>query len=275
MQQMDYLVKIQNAFQHLKSKITLIPEIGIVLGSGLGDLANSIEKPINIPFSEIPHFPVSTVEGHDGKLIFGTLAGKSVMVLKGRVHYYEGYSMKEITFPIRIMQAFGIKKLILTNACGGLNPELNVGDLVLIKDHINLIGDSPLRGKNYDTLGPRFPDLSKSYDPQLIEIAENVANQQGIKLPKGIYAIVSGPCYETEAEANFLRIIGADTVGMSTVPECIIANHAGIKVLGISCVTDISPPNATEQITHEMVMETALKVQPVFVKLIKNIVTQL
>ncbi len=272
---MDYPEKIQNAFQYLKTKTTLSPEIGIVLGSGLGALANSIEKALSIPFSEIPHFPVSTVEGHEGNLIFGVLEGKSVMLLKGRVHYYEGYSMQEVTFPIRIMQAFGIKTLMLTNACGGLSPGLKVGELVLIKDHINLVGENPLRGKNHAELGPRFPDLSKAYDPQLIEIAEKAGNQQNLKLKKTVYAMVSGPCYETTAEANFQRIIGADIVGMSTIPECIVANHAGIKVLGISCVTDISPPNGVEQITHEMVMEAALKVQPVFIKLVKNIVKQL
>ncbi len=269
---MDYPTLIQNAFQFLKAKTNLIPEIGIVLGSGLGALADSIENPTSIPFSKIPHFPVSTVEGHEGKIIFGILEGKPVMLLNGRVHYYEGYSMQEVTFSIRIMQAFGIKKLILTNACGGLNPELKVGELVLIKDHINLTNDNPLRGKNYDALGPRFPDLSKAYDPRLLEIAEKAASLQNLKLSKRVYAIVSGPCYETEAEANFLRIIGADIVGMSTVPECIVANHAGIKVLGISCVTDIFSADNSEQITHEMVMENALKIQPVFTKLVKNIV---
>ena len=272
---MHYLARIQTAFDFLKTKTTFSPEIGIVLGSGLGDLADSIENPIIIPFAEIPHFPVSTVEGHEGQLIFGKLEGKQVLLLKGRVHYYEGYSMQEVTFPIRIMQAFGIKTLILTNACGGLNPALKIGDLVLIKDHIDLIGDNPLRGQNYDELGPRFPDMSKAYDPSLTKIAEHAASDQGFQLSKGVYVIVSGPCYETEAEANFLRIIGADIVGMSTVPECIVANHAGMKVLGISCVTDISPPNAPESITHEIVMENALKVQPVFIQLIKNIVKRL
>lgn len=272
---MDYLAKIQNAFHYLKTKTNFSPEIGIVLGSGLGDLAASIEHPVSIPFAEIPHFPPSTVEGHAGKLIFGKLEGKQVMLLKGRLHHYEGYSMQEVTFPIRIMQAFGIKTLILTNACGGLNPALKVGDLVVIKDHINLFEENPLRGKNYEELGPRFPDLSKAYHPLLIELAEKTASGQHISLAKGVYAIVSGPCYETEAEANFLRIIGADIVGMSTVPECIVANHAAMKVLGISCVTDISSPDSTEKITHEKVMEAALKVQPKFIKLMKDIVKQL
>ena len=272
---MDYSAKIQDAFQYLKSKTDLSPKIGIVLGSGLGKLADSIESPVNIPFSEIPHFPVSTVDGHDGRLIFGILEGKAVLLLKGRVHYYEGYSMQEVTFPIRIMQAYGIEKLILSNACGGLSADLKVGELVLIKDHINLVGDNPLRGKNDENLGPRFPDLSKAYDAQLIEIAEKVALKQQIQLSKRVYAIVSGPTYETKAEANFLRIIGADIVGMSTVPECIVANHAGIKVLGISCVTDISPPFGTEEITHELVVEIALKVQPVFIQLVKGIVKEL
>jgi purine-nucleoside phosphorylase len=271
---MDYSAKIQDAYQYLKSKTDSSPKIGIVLGSGLGKLANSIENPVNIPFFEIPHFPVSTVDGHDGRLIFGTLEGKSVLLLKGRVHYYEGYSMQEVTFPIRIMQAFGIKTLILSNACGGLSSDLSVGELVLIKDHINLVGESPLRGKNDEKLGPRFPDLSKAYDPRLIDIAEKVSREQQIKLSKRVYAIVSGPTYETAAEANFLRIIGADIVGMSTVPECIVANHAGMKVLGISCVTDISPPHGTE-ITHEMVVKVALKAQPVFIKLVKKIVKEL
>jgi len=203
------------------------------------------------------------------------LEGKPVLLLKGRVHYYEGYSMQDVTFPIRIMQAFGVETLILSNACGGLSSDLKVGELALIKDHINLVGENPLRGENDEKLGPRFPDLSKAYDPQLIEIAEKVGNAQQIKLTKRIYAIVSGPTYETEAEANYLRIIGADIVGMSTVPECIVANHAGIKVLGISCVTDISPPFGTEEITHEAVVEIALKVQPIFIKLVRNIVKEL
>ena len=272
---MDYFAKIREALQYLKTRTSLEPEIGIVLGSGLGNLAELIENPVKVSFSEIPHFPVSTVEGHDGKMIFGHLEGKTVLVLKGRVHHYEGYSMQEVTFPIRIMQAIGVKTLILSNACGGLSADLEVGELVLIKDHINLVGENPLRGKNEEKLGPRFPDMSKAYDHELIEIAEKVASQQAIKLTKRVYAIVSGPCYETEAEANFLRIIGADIVGMSTVPECIVANHAGMKVLGISCVTDISPPHGTEEITHEMVVEIALRVQPVFIKLVKSILKEL
>ena len=272
---MDYSAKIQDAFQYLKSKTNLSPKVGIVLGSGLGALADSVQDALSIPFSEIPHFPVSTVEGHDGSLIFGTLEDKTVLLLKGRVHYYEGYSMKEVTFPIRIMQAFGIETLILSNACGGLRQDMETGDLALIKDHINLIGENPLRGKNDEKLGPRFPDLSKAYHPGLIELAQKTGAELQINLTKRVYAIVSGPTYETEAEADYLRVIGADIVGMSTVPECIVANHAGIKVLGISCITDISPPFGESEITHEAVIKIALKVQPVFVKLVKNIVKKL
>ena len=272
---MEHTAKILEAYQYLKTKTTLAPTIGIVLGSGLGNLAESVVNPVKIPFSEIPHFPVSTVEGHDGSIIFGQIEGKNVLLLKGRVHYYEGYSMQEVTFPIRIMQAFGIKTLILSNASGGLKPDLKIGELVLIKDHINLVGENPLRGKNDEKLGPRFPDMSHAYDPKLIEIAEKVAKNQQIRLTQRVYAIVSGPTYETEAEANYLRIIGAEVVGMSTVPECIVANHAGMKVLGISCVTDISPPFGEEEITHEKVVEIALKVQPVFINLVKNILKEL
>lgn len=269
---MNYLDKIQNAYQFLRTKTTLTPQTAIVLGSGLGDLAGHVTDAVHISFTEIPHFPAPTVEGHDGQLIFGKLEGQPLLLLKGRVHYYEGYSMREVTFPIRVMQALGIKTLILTNACGGLRADMKTGELILIRDHINLAGDNPLRGENHSSLGPRFPDLSEAYDPELIRIAEKAAAEMNLNISQAVYAMVNGPCYETEAEANFLRIIGADIVGMSTVPECIVANHAGMKVLGISCITDIAPPFSTEKITHEKVMEIALKVQPVFIGLVKSIV---
>lgn len=271
----NLLQKIKEAEDYIKRKIKLAPQIGLILGSGLGDLADEVRESISIEYSGIPHFPASTVEGHAGKMIIGDLDGKIVAALKGRVHFYEGYTMQEVTFPVRVMKAIGVKSLIVTNACGGLNPEFNPGDLMIIEDHINLTGDHPLIGKNYDSLGPRFPDMSKCYYPQYIELAEKAAQELKIDVKRGVYVGLSGPSYETMAEIKFLRGLGADAVGMSTVPEVIVATHSSLKTLGISCVTDVVFKKHDHSVSHEEVMETAKRVKPVFVKLIREIIRRL
>ena len=272
---MTFLEKIEASTDFIRKQLSSMPTIGLVLGSGLGALASQIQDKLSIPFHEIPFFPVSTVKGHLGQLVIGKLAGKQVMALQGRVHYYEGYNMQEVSFPIRVMQSLGIEKLILTNACGGLQKGLTPGVLFLIEDHINLMGDSPLRGTNFESLGPRFPDLSQAYDRDLRKIAQQVAEQMDISLFSGVYAAVSGPCYETRAEMEFLKIIGADVVGMSTVPEAIVAAHAGIKTLGIACVTDVPFLDHSEILSHEAVVEVAEKARPYFSQLLLGILKQI
>ena len=250
------------------------PKIGLILGSGLGDLADEIEDAIEIPYTEIPHMKVSTVKGHAGSMFLGKLAGKNIMAFKGRIHYYEGYSMKDITFPVRLMQAMGVEIMIITNACGGLRDDLRAGDLMIIEDHINMMGDNPLIGTNDDKLGERFPDMSNTYDKDLRELAVKAYDKLGIEAKAGVYCAVTGPNYETFAETRYLHRIGSDTVGMSTVPEAIVASHAGIRTLGISCVTDVIHAPGVE-VTHEEVLEVATKVKPVFLNLMKEIVTNL
>ncbi|HHV64799.1 MAG TPA: purine-nucleoside phosphorylase [Peptococcaceae bacterium] len=247
------------------------PELGIILGSGLGRLAELVERQTIIPYKEIPHFPVSTVAGHSGRLVVGTLASKRVMILQGRFHYYEGYEMHEVTFPIRLMKALDVKGLIVTNAAGGINPDFAPGDLVLIKDHLNLMGNNPLRGSNISIQGPRFPDLSEAYDSKWLEKALGVMKELGLKAQQGVYAAVSGPSYETPAEIRFLRIIGADLVGMSTVPEVIVANHCGIKVLGISCVTNMAAGILPQKLSHAEVIATTEKVEKVFINYVQKV----
>ncbi|HNB58599.1 MAG TPA: purine-nucleoside phosphorylase, partial [bacterium] len=230
--------QIAEAVNYIQSKAKTQPSVGIILGTGLGGLVQEIRKEIEIPYQDIPHFPLSTVESHAGKLIFGTLGGKHVVAMQGRFHFYEGYTMQQITFPVRVMKFLGIKALLVSNACGGMNPQYQPGDIMIMDDHINLLGDNPLRGKNEDTLGPRFPDMSEPYSRTLIALAENIALEEKIKVQKGIYVAVMGPNLETRAEYRFLRYIGADVVGMSTVPEVIVANHMGIPCLGFSIITD-------------------------------------
>ena len=221
------LDKIKQTASYITEKTDFTPEFGIVLGSGLGGLVNEIEILHALPYTTIPNFPVSTVKGHGGKLILGMLGGKKVIALQGRFHFYEGYSMQEVTFPIRVFQALGIKKLLLSNAAGGMNPKFNVGDIVFINDHINLMPSNPLIGKNHDELGPRFPDMSEPYDPQMIAVAKQIADKHQFRSHIGVYAAVSGPCFETPAEYRYIRTIGSDLVGMSTVPEVIAARHGG------------------------------------------------
>ncbi len=250
------------------------PDIGLILGSGLGVLADEIEDRIEIHYEDIPYMKLSTVKGHAGSLYMGMLGGKKVMAFKGRIHYYEGYSMKDITFPVRLMQAMGVTHMIVTNACGGLKDGLRAGDITIIKDHINLLGDNPLIGINDDDLGERFPDMSNSYDRDLKKIAIKAFQKIGIEPKECVYCAVPGPNYETFAEIKYLKTIGADTVGMSTVPEILVAAHAGLKALGISCVTDVIFEPGVE-VTHEEVLEVAEKVRPTFLKLMKEIISNI
>jgi purine-nucleoside phosphorylase len=250
------------------------PEVGIILGSGLGDLAEEIIDGIVIPYTEIPHMKTSTVQGHSGELFLGTLEGRKVMAFKGRIHYYEGYSMKDITFPVRLMQAMKAKFMVITNACGGLRENMSVGDLMIISDQINLMGDNPLIGTNDDRLGPRFPDMSNAYDRELVKMAVEASKTIGTKQLTGVYAAVTGPNYETYTETQYIKSIGADSVGMSTIPEVIVAAHAGIKVVGISCVTDVIHRPGVE-VSHEEVLRVANEAKPRFMMLMKEIVKNL
>ncbi len=250
------------------------PEVGLILGSGLGALADEISNPTVIPYTQIPHMKTSTVRGHAGELILGTLEGRKVMAFKGRIHYYEGYSMVDITFPVRIMQGMGARFMVITNACGGVRDGMKAGDLVIMKDHINLMGDNPLMGVNDDKLGPRFPDMSNSYDRELQKVAADAFRQLGLEPDYGVYAAVPGPNYETYAETRYIKLIGADTIGMSTVPEVIVAAHAGIRVVGVSCVTDVIHEPGVE-VSHEEVLEVAEKVRPTFLKLMRTIIGRL
>lgn len=252
---------IQETAAWIKERMPNKPETAIILGTGLGRLSESIEKEVCIPYSEIPNFPVSTVEGHAGQLIFGRLGGKDIMAMEGRFHYYEGYSMKEVTFPIRVMYELGIKTLFLSNAAGGTNPSYRVGDLMIITDHINFLPENPLHGPNIPT-GPRFPDMSDAYDPDLIDLANEIAAEAKIKVRHGVYLATQGPTYETPAEYRMFAHWGADAVGMSTVPEVIVAHHCGIKCFGVSIITDLGINAVKTKITHEEVQRAANEAQP-------------
>ena len=272
---MSYLDNINEAANYIKNHAAINPSIGLILGSGLGELANQIENPIKIKYDSIPHFPISTVEGHAGQLVIGDLEGKKVLAMQGRFHYYEGYTMQEVTFPVRVMKALGIDTMIVTNACGGLNPDFNAGMLMIINDHINFTGDNPLIGHNHNELGPRFPDMSSAYDQDLIELGQKVAKEQNLNIAEGVYTAVSGPNYVSKAELRLIRNWGSDTIGMSTVPEVIVANHMSMKILGISCITDMAVPDSLESVSHEQVMEMANKVKPDFINLVKGIVSSM
>ena len=260
---------------YLKSKMNINPEIGIVLGSGLGMLAQKIKDPIIVPYSEIPYFPQSTVIGHKGQFIFGSLAGKSVVCMDGRFHYYEGYDLQQVTLPIRVMKKMGVSKLIVTYAAGGINADFVPGDLMLIRDHINLLGVNPLRGKNEEEFGERFPDMSEAYSKEFQALALETAAELKITLQQGIYVAMSGPSYETPAEIKYAKIIGADAVGMSTVPEVIVAVHAGMKVLGISCVTNMAAGISKQKLKHKEVVETANIVKEKFMNLVQKVVCKM
>jgi len=266
----DLKETINEAAQFIRGKTKVLPQIGIILGTGLGSLADAINVDAKIPYEEIPHFPVSTVESHSGRLILGELSGRSVVAMQGRFHYYEGYDLKQVTFPVRVMKALGANTLVVSNACGGMNPHFESGDIVVITDHINLQGSNPLFGPNDESLGPRFPDMYNCYDPELIALAENVALNLGLKLQKGVYVAVGGPNLETAAEYRFLRFIGADVVGMSTVPEVIVARHQGMRVLGFSLITDMGLPDALGPMNMTKILATAAKSEP----LLKDIMTR-
>jgi purine-nucleoside phosphorylase len=264
--------KLSESVDFLNPRISEKPEIGIILGTGLGGLVKEIKAELTIPYKEIPNFPVSTVEGHHGQLIFGKMGGKQIVAMQGRFHYYEGYSMQEVVFPVRVMKFLGIELLILSNASGGVNPDFEVGDIMVISDHINLMKDNPLIGKNDNRIGTRFPDMGHPYDPVLITKAFKLADKLGIKLQKGVYAGVSGPTYETPAEYGYIRTIGADAVGMSTVPEVIAARHMGLKCFAVSVISDLGVPGKIETITHEHVIDAASAAEPVMTSLIREMV---
>ena len=267
---MTLLDRIQQTTEFILSRVSCDHPIGIILGTGLGGFVNEIEDEVQIPYSDIPHFPQSTVEGHDGKLIIGKLSGKSVIALKGRFHFYEGYSMEDVVYPIRVMAKLGVKQVVLSNASGGVNPSFKVGDIMIIKDHINLFPSNPLIGPNDERLGPRFPDMSEPYKRSFIEKLKLAAKSQSIDVQEGVYAGVSGPCFETPAEYKYLRIIGADAVGMSTVPEAIAAKHLGMDVAALSIITDLGIEGIVEEVSHEEVQKAAREAEPKMSSIVKT-----
>ena len=267
--------KIVESTEYIKSKINEVPQIGLILGSGLGVLGDEIENPVKISYDEIPNFPVSTVEGHKGQLVIGQLEGKNVIAMQGRFHYYEGYTMKDITFPVRVMKELGVETIFVTNAAGGSNKSFKPGDLMIITDHINLGGYNPLIGKNDDRLGVRFPDMSTAYNREYIDIAKKCAKELDINIKEGVYAFFTGPVYETPAEVRMASILGADAVGMSTVPEVIVASHSNLKVIGISCITNMAAGILDQPLNHEEVIETTQKVKSEFLNLVKSIVSEI
>jgi len=268
--------KISKATAFIVEKIgDFKPQIGIILGTGLGSLADKIEERVAIPYGDIPFFPVSTVTGHVGQLVFGKILGKKIVAMQGRFHYYEGYSSEDITLPIRVMKNMGASVLIESNAAGGLNPQYNPGELVIIADHINMMGLNPLIGQNDDDLGPRFPDMSNVYDRDLLKLTEDVARDEKIRIFKGVYVGVTGPNLETAAEYRFFRQIGADMVGMSTVPEVIVAIHCGLKVLGISCVTDKCLPDALVPANIDEILRYAANAEPILTRLVTKVIEKI
>jgi purine-nucleoside phosphorylase len=268
---MSLLNQVRDAVDFIRTKTAIEPEIGLILGSGLGELADEIQNPTVLDYRDIPYFPVSTVPGHAGRLVLGELEGKKVVAMQGRFHYYEGYSMQQVTFPVRVMKMLDVKTLVVTNACGGINRHFKPGDLMLIQDHLNLTGTNPLIGPNEEAFGPRFPDMSEPYSKALQEVAVRSAEAVGVELQKGVYAGISGPSFMTPAELIMLRNLGADALGMSTVPEVIVANHMEMDVLGIACVTDMAIGEELEPLTHEQVMRVARETKPKFIKLVKRI----
>lgn len=271
---MDLRERIECSTNFIKQHSGFEPDIGIILGTGLGSLGDYIDKASVIDYRDIPEFPVSTVFGHEGKLILGYLEGKRVIAMQGRFHYYEGYTMQEITIPVRVMKKLGIKLLVASNACGGLNPNFSAGDIMIITDHINFMGTNPLIGPNLEDFGPRFPDMSEVYDKGLVELLERTASAQGIKVHKGVYGAVSGPNYSTKAELSMMIKLGADTIGMSTVPEAIAARHCGLKVAGVSCITDMAIPDTMTSPTHEEIVKVAESIKPRFVSLVKEFIKE-
>ncbi len=265
--------KVLEATNWLKPKMPCHPTTAIVLGTGLGRLAEEIDVTLSIEYKDIPHFPVSTVEGHSGRLLFGKLGNKDILAMQGRFHFYEGYSMQEVTFPIRVMYELGIKTLFVSNAAGGTNPSFSIGDLMIITDHINLFPEHPLHGPNYPT-GPRFPDMSEVYDHELIQLADTIAAEKGIKVQHGVYLGTQGPTFETPAEYRMFHILGADAVGMSTVPETIVAHHCGLRVFGVSIITDLGIEGKIVEVSHEEVQEAANAVQPLMADIMREMINR-
>jgi purine-nucleoside phosphorylase len=280
MSQFTTVTEIREATDYIGNRTRVRPRVGLILGSGLNSLANEIESPDVIPTADIPHWPVSTVPGHAGRLVVGRLEGQPVVVLQGRTHFYEGYPMDRVTLPVRVMTALGIKVLIVTNAAGGLNPAYEPGDLMIIRDHLNfpgMAGNNPLRGPNDESLGPRFPDMTAPYDPTLRALAHDVAAAAGVALREGVYAYVGGPSFETPAELRFLQIAGGDAVGMSTAPEVVVARHAGVRVLGISTIANLALPDPPPGMTlnHEEVLEMGLQAVPRLIAVVRGVVGRL
>ncbi len=269
---MSYLNQINQTADFLKARIKNSPRFGVILGTGLGALVEKIKIEVEIPYEEIPNFPVATVESHKGKLIFGTLADKAIVAMQGRFHYYEGYSMKEVTFPVRVMKLLGIEKLFVSNAAGGVNLDYKVADLMVINDHIDLLPENPLVGPNLDEFGPRFPDMSEPYEQSMIDKALDYARKENIPCHAGVYAAVKGPNLETKAEYRYVRIIGADAVGMSTVPEVMVARHMGLKVFAISAITDIGDPDNLKPINIEFILAAAAKAEIGMTKIIQMLI---
>ncbi len=270
--------QIKEAVNFIQTKTSMRPNVGIILGTGLGGLANEIEKETEIDYQEIPHFPISTVESHHGKLIFGKLGGKEVVAMQGRFHYYEGYTMQQITFPVRVISkkvGLGVETLFISNAGGGMNPDFQKGDLMIMSDHINLLGDNPLVGPNDDELGVRFPDMSEPYSKELITLAEKIAEEENINVKKGVYVAVTGPNLETRAEYRFLRSIGADAVGMSTIPENIVANHMNMKCFGMTIITDVCFPDTLEPVNVEAIIAVAKKAEPKMTLIMKKLIERI
>lgn len=265
---------IDEAVRIIRQRTDLVPEVGMILGSGLGDYADRIENPVKIPYQDIPNFPVSTVAGHAGQFVLGNRNGKTVIAMQGRIHYYEGYTQRQITLPVRIMKRLGIRNMLLTNASGGVNLSFAPGTLMMISDHINYSGSNPLLGPNFEIDGPRFPDMSRVYPKELRDKLRQCAAREGIALQEGVYMMFSGPCYETPAEVRMARTLGADAVGMSTVPEGIVCAHCGIPVLGISCITNYAAGILDQPLSHQEVVETAARVKDTFVQVVDLILKE-
>lgn len=264
-----YSKRLDQAVQAISKKISRPPSVGLILGSGLGEFLNTLTRNTSLTYAEIPYFPPSTVVGHSGNLVFNRVRGLSFVAMQGRIHYYEGYPIEEVVFPLRVLVKLGVQKLIVTNAAGGVNPKFRPGDLMLITDHINLMATNPLLGQNLDTLGPRFPDMTEAYSKELRKLALTVAKEKKIALRQGVYAGLAGPSYETPTEIRMLALLGADAVGMSTVPEVIAANHAGVKVLGISCITNMAAGILKKKLDHSEVLETTRLVRDKFSSLLR------
>lgn len=268
------LQKIKDAHEYIQSRTNVKPTVGIILGTGLGGLVKEIEIIDEIEYKDIPHFPLSTVQSHSGKLIFGNLGGKQVVAMQGRFHFYEGYTMQEVTFPVRVMKFLGIERLFVSNASGGVNPDFEIGEIMILDDHINLFPAHPLIGKNIDELGPRFPDMSKTYDKGMIQLAKEIANEKNIKVSTGVYAGLTGPTLETPAEYKYVRVIGADTVGMSTVPEVIIARHMDIPCFAISIITDLGVPGMIQEVSVEDVIAVANATEPSMTIIMRELISR-